>query len=94
MPSLTAGDLDACLRNKLRAEVGAGAHRVYLVRDDEGVLVARTMLSHSWRPSTALDPGMVDRIARQLQLPRTRDLVDVVSCALSREDYLVLAGRP
>jgi hypothetical protein len=94
MPSLAAGALDACLRTKLQAAVSQGDHRVYLVRDDAGVLVARTRLSHSWRPTTALDASMVSRISRQLALERTADLLDLVSCTLSRDDYLERVRRP
>jgi hypothetical protein len=94
MPSLNAGALEACLRNKLRAEVVAGDHRVYVLRDDDGVLIARTKLSHSWRPTTTVDASMVSRISRQLQLDQPRDLVDLVSCSLSRHDYLERAKRP
>jgi hypothetical protein len=94
MPSLTAGALDECLTGKLRARRAEGDHRDYRVFDDQGVLVARTKLSHSWRGTTTISAGMVSRIASQLQVPRTRDLVDLVSCALSRDDYLALAKRP
>lgn len=94
MPSLSVGDLEGCLTGKLRAVRAAGDHRDYRVFDDEGVLVGRTKLSHSWRASTTIDAGMVSRISRQLQLDRVRDLIDLVSCTLSRDDYLERAKRP
>ena len=94
MPSLNAGDLAGCLHRKLRAVESSGKHRTFEIFDDDGVLVARTLMSHGWRGNTPLSDRMVSSIKGQLGLARSRDLVDLVGCPLSRDEYLALAKQP
>ena len=53
-------------------------------------VVARTAMSKSWRGTTAISSNLVGEIKKQLHLPRSSDLVDLVSCTLSRDEYLKL----
>jgi hypothetical protein len=92
MPSLNAGDLATCLLRKLGAVERSGRHRRFDVFDDQGRLVASTVMSHSWRGNTSISAGMVNTIKNQLHLARTADLVDLVNCTLSREEYFRLFG--
>ena len=94
MPSVNAGDLADCLLNKLQASESPGKHRTFEVFDDRGVLVARTWMSHSWRGTTPLGDRILDNIKTQLGLSRMRELLGLVRCPMSRDDYLVLAKRP
>ena len=90
MPSINAGDLESCLRTKLRAVETQGKHRQFEIRDEAGRPVAKTMMSNSWRGTTPIGAALVSQIKRQLFLPRTSDLVDLVSCTMSRDEYLKL----
>jgi hypothetical protein len=93
MPSLNSGDLEDCLLQKLgAAEVAGGRHRKFRVYDNNGNLVGDTLMSRSWRRSTTIDASMVSSIRKQLNLPQVGDLVDLVGCTLSREDYLKLCS--
>ncbi len=91
MPSLNAGDLEDCLLRKLQAsEVAGGRHRRFRIYDTSGKLVSDTLMSRGWRGSTAISAGIVGSIKNQLKLPKMGDLVDLVSCTMSREEYLKL----
>lgn len=92
MPSLNAGDLAGCLLHKLRATEVGGAHRRFRIYDDQGALVAQTSMSRGWRHSTTLTSGMVRDISSQLGLPRSTQLVELVQCTLTRDDYLGIAS--
>jgi hypothetical protein len=94
MPSLNAGDIEACLLRKLQAAELPGRDRKFEVFDDDGVLIARTALSRSWRGTTSLSPNMVNNIKNQLHLARSQDFVRLVQCPLSREEYLQSMMRP
>ena len=91
MPTVNTRDLVACLIRKLAARELEGDHRVFEVFDDEGTLVARTKVSRSWRGTTAIGSGMVSIIARQLGLT-SGQLLRLVSCEISREEYLAIAS--
>lgn len=91
MASITAGALEACLREKLRAAKSEGRHKKYRILDDDGVYVGWTELSRSWRDQEQLSSDMVQRIKRQLGISRTADLVDLIGCPLSRDEYIALA---
>lgn len=90
MPSINAGPLEECLLGKLRAVEIQGRDRKFEIYDDQQRVVARTAMSRSWRGTTAISPNLVGEIKKQLHLPRSSDLVDLVSCTLSREEYLTL----
>lgn len=85
---VAAGDLRSCLTGKLRAEESSGSHPTFRIKDDRGVVIATTRISHSWRHSTTISDNMVQQIARQLRLPTSSQLVALVECTLSRENYL------
>lgn len=88
--SLNSSDLERALRQKLRCRVNESANHIRCeVYTDEGVLVARTMLSHSWHGrNTPIGANMLSKIKRELYLPSVSDLIDLVSCGLTRERYL------
>lgn len=89
MPSYRAGTIVDCLTRKLRATELMGDHRVFEVYDD-GTLVARIRLSHSFRRTTAIGPGIVAQIKRDLKLPTWREFDDLLRCPLSRDAYLAI----
>ena len=75
-------DVDRALVNKLGFERREGHHHIYRLWLD-GVLVARTYVSHGGRE---LSPYHVSQMARQMHL-QASEFLDAVSCPLSREDY-------
>jgi hypothetical protein len=92
MATINVGELRACLLGKLRASEDRAKHHVRLeIFDAQGNLVARTRLSHSWRDSTSLSAQMASSIKRELKLSAAKDLDDLISCELSRNQYLDLA---
>jgi hypothetical protein len=94
MPSVTAGEIERCLRGKLAAqEVRGRDHYVFGVLDDEGNLVARTRLSRSFRSTTQLSDGLTAAIRRQLKLLRASEFNDLLACPLSRTEYLRIASE-
>jgi hypothetical protein len=89
MPSLIVGDLVRCLTGKLQAAESPGRrHRTFEVFQSDGTLVARTRVSHGWRGGEQLGDDMVSVIRRQLNLSTGQQLTDLVSCVMSRDDYL------
>lgn len=92
MPSLVVADLLRCLLNKLLAdETPAKRHRAFEVYHPDGTLVARTRVSHSWRGSDQLGGDMVSTIRRQLNLENGQQLAELISCTMTRDEYLELA---
>ena len=85
---IAAGDLRSCLTGKLRAEESSGSHPTFRIKDENGVIIATMRVSHSWRHSTIISDSMVQQIARQLRLSTSSQLVALVECTLSRENYL------
>lgn len=94
MPSYTAGALERCFTGKLHAEAHHGSrHRRYEFHDDNGNLVASTVFSRSWRPSTSLSARMVSTIQRELKLQgQPKIFEDLIRCPLQREAWLGAIG--
>jgi hypothetical protein len=94
MASFTKREIEHCLVNKLQATVDpSGKHTVYIISDDSGTRLGRTMLSHSFRSSTALDDSLVNAIKKQIGLVSSRDFADLVNCPLSREEYIRIVNQ-
>jgi hypothetical protein len=92
MPGYTAGTLQRCFTGKLRAVVTQGSrHERYEFFTDEGALVASTVLSRGWTPSTSLSPRMTSVIQRELRLQgQSRLFHDLIRCPATRESWLTL----
>ena len=84
---LPASKVDRALISKIGFERQDRRHRVYLLRIDDRI-VAQTLMSHS---AGDLDNKILSMIARQMGI-RLAELEGVVSCTLSRDDYLALLG--
>lgn len=82
MAVLRTRAVDRALVGKLGFEVTETHHHVYRLWLD-GVLVARTYISHGGRE---LSRYHVSQMARQMHL-HTSEFEDAVHCPLSREDY-------
>jgi predicted deacetylase len=82
MASLRTRSVDRALVGKLGFEKTETHHHVYRLWLD-GVLVARTYISHGGRE---LSQYHVNQMAKQMRL-RASEFVDAVNCPLSREDY-------
>jgi predicted deacetylase len=74
--------VDRALLGKLGFEKTETHHHVYRLWLD-GVLVARTYISHGGRE---LSRYHVSQMAKQVHL-RTSEFVDAIHCPLSRENY-------
>lgn len=94
MPGYCAGALERCFTGKLQAVVTTSTrHKRYEFPDDEGTLVSSTMLSHGWRPSTAVSAKMVSTMQREMRLQgQSRVFDDLVRCPRNRDDWLELIG--
>jgi hypothetical protein len=90
MPSINAGDLATCLLRKLQASESGGRHRTFEIYDDDGRLVARTWMSHGWKGNTPISAKLIGIVGKQLHLTKSADLAGLVSCTLTREQYLEL----
>ena len=82
MAVLRTRAVDRALVGKLGFEKTETHHHVYRLWLD-GVLVARTYISHGGRE---LSRYHVSHMARQMHL-HTSEFLDAVNCPLSREDY-------
>ena len=92
MARYSAGQLEKCLDTKLKAERQSNKdHRVYIVYDDSGAIIARTKVSHSWRPSDTIPPKIVSLMRTQLKLSTMIQFEKLVLCPMSREEYLAIA---
>jgi hypothetical protein len=82
MAVLRARAVDRALIGKLGFEKQETHHHVYRLWLD-GMLVARTDISHGGRELSRYHEG---QMARQMHL-RTSEFLDAVNCPLSREGY-------
>ena len=82
MATLRTRNVDRALVGKLGFEKRETHHHVYCLWLD-GVLVARTYISHGGRELTRYH---VSQMAKQMHLHNS-EFVDAVKCPLSREDY-------
>jgi hypothetical protein len=82
MATLRTAAVDRALVGKLGFKRTETHHHVYRLWLD-GVLVARTYISHGGRELSRYHVG---QMARQMQL-HTAEFLDAVNCPLSREDY-------
>ena len=82
MPVLRTRNVDRALGGKLGFEKEESHPHVYRLWLD-GVLVARTYISHGERE---LSGTHVSQMAKQMNL-RTAEFLDAVNCPLSREAY-------
>jgi hypothetical protein len=81
--------LERCFVGKLQAVVTIGARHTRYEFFDDGILVASTVLSHGWRPSTAISARMVSVIQRELRLQgQSRLFEELVRCPCTRERWL------
>ena len=85
MATLRSRSVDRALVGKLAFEKQETHHHVYRLWID-GVLVARTYISHGERE---LSRYHVSQMAKQMHL-RTAEFLDAVRCSLSREQYYQL----
>jgi hypothetical protein len=85
MPTLRTRNVDRALTGKLAFEKQETHHHVYRLWLD-GVLVARTYISHGERE---LSRYHVSQMAKQMHL-RTAEFLDAVRCPISREEYVQL----
>ena len=83
MPTVRTRTVDRALVGKLAFEKQETHHHVYRLWLD-GVLVARTYISHGERE---LSRYHVSQMAKQMHL-RTGEFLDAVNCPLSREAYV------
>jgi hypothetical protein len=86
METIDSYKVDRALRGKMMAERKGSGDWWYLVRNDNGIVVASTSLSRGAKHT--LVPNRVNQMARQLRLNKPQLFVDLVSCVLSREDAL------
>ena len=82
MATLRTRNVDRALVGKLGFEKQETHHHVYWLWLD-GVLVARTYISHGGRE---LSRYHTSQMAKQMHL-HTSEFLDAVNCPLSREDY-------
>src|SRR5215210_7885567 len=90
LPSYSAGALERCFIAKLHGVSSQGSrHRRFEFYDDEGNLVASTVMSYRWMPSTSISARMTSAIQRELKLQgQSRIFDDLVRCPLTREAWL------
>lgn len=82
MPTVRTRNIDRALVDKLAFEKQETHHHVYRLWLD-GVLVARTYISHGERE---LSRYHVSQMAKQMHL-RAAEFLDAVNCPLQREEY-------
>ena len=82
MPTVRTRNVDRALVGKLGFDKEETHHHIYRLWLD-GVLVARTYISHGERE---LSRYHVSQMAKQMHL-RTAEFLDAVNCPLSREGY-------
>ena len=82
MPTVRTRNVDRALVGKLAFEKEETHHHVYRLWLD-GILVARTYISHGERE---LSRYHVSQMAKQMHL-RAAEFLDAVNCPLLREEY-------
>ncbi len=86
MATVDSDKVDRALRGKMMVERKGSGDWWYLVRNDNGIVVASTSLSRGAKHT--LGPNRVSQMARQLRLNKPQHFIDLISCTLSREDAL------
>jgi hypothetical protein len=86
MATVDSDKVQKALMGKMKAERKGSGDWWYLVRNDDGIVVASTSLSRGSKQT--LSSNRVSAMARQLRLNKAQLFVDLVSCTLNREDAL------
>jgi hypothetical protein len=86
MATLESDKVDRALMSKMKATRQDSGDWYYLVRNDQGIIVATTSISKGAKHT--LGHNRISQMARQLGLNKPQLLVDLVSCPLKREDAL------
>jgi hypothetical protein len=90
MPSFNARTVEECFRIKLGAQITEGArHRQFDFFDDDGLLVASTVMSRGWKGSDSLSNRLIGDMQRDLHLRgRSQDFTRLIRCPLIRKEWL------
>jgi hypothetical protein len=92
VPEFSSRQVSQALEGKLRAQrTEKTKHYGFTVRDDDGVVVGMTVISHG---SHQIGDNLIRAMSKQLNVPgRSALLRDVISCTASRDDYLAAVQR-
>lgn len=94
MATLESDKLDAALRNKMKAERRDSVDWRYVVYNQQGKQLSVTRISKGAKHT--LGASRISLMARQLGLDNAKQLVDFVSCSLTREAalHIIEANNP
>ena len=84
MPTYKAREIKKMLQNKLKCETDETRHHTYYRVFDEDKLIGETFMS---RNNKDIDDYLQNRMAKQLGVS-TSVFRDIVSCSVSRCDYI------
>lgn len=89
MATLDSEETRRQLKTKLRCEEDVGKdHIVFTLRDMDGTILARTRISHG--PRHDIGDSLVCRMARQLRLGTSGNLVGMVDCTKTQQECLAI----
>ena len=91
MATLESDKVDAMLRNKMKAERRDSVDWRYVIYNSEGKQISVTRISKGAKHT--LSAGRISLMARQMGLNTARQLVDLTSCSLSREEALKIIEK-
>jgi hypothetical protein len=94
MGSLESDETDKALKGKMQAERIDRPDWFYKIYNEQGIFVSSTSISKG--PKHTLRANRVRDMAHQLGLNTSQEFIDLVKCALSREDALkiIQINRP
>lgn len=88
MATLESDKVDKALRGKMQAARIDTGDWYYLIKDEDGIVIASTSLSKGSKHT--LGAKRVSEMARQLNLDNVREFTELVRCTLSREAAIVI----
>ena len=94
MATLDSDDVDRVLRRKMEATRLNRSDWYYKIYNDKDIFISSTSISKGSKET--LRGNRVKEMARQLGLDTSKQLVELVSCTLSRDDALKImeTNRP
>lgn len=89
MAALDSEEVKRILLSKLGCEPdNKRDHFWFVLKDEDGTLLARTCISHG--PRHDIGPKLVTKMARQLKLQTAGLLIELVACTKTKEECLAV----
>jgi hypothetical protein len=88
MAALDSDRVRTALETKLGCKPDETDHHRFVLRDEDGTILASTKISHG--PKHSIGPTLIAKMARQIRLGTSANFVAMVKCPLTRDECLTI----